>query len=320
MTLIEAAELETILQPRELVEALRAAFREGCEMPVRHHHQVKVDQGTDGTLLLMPAWRNGGLMGMKCLTVYPGNAAAGLPTIMGFYALMNAKTGELLALMDARVLTAKRTAATSALAAGFLAREDASRLLIAGTGTLAPYMARAHAAMKPIERVTVFGRSPAKVQAMISDLRGEPFETVAAGSLEDAVNNADIICCATTATVPLIRGAWLKPGTHLDLVGAFKPEMREADEDAVAKASVYVDSRRGALHEAGDILIPLRQGVIKETHVRGDLFELARGEKPGRESRDEITLFKSVGMALEDLAAAELVLAKRSGQVGSLLR
>ncbi len=312
MTFIEADEMEAILEPRELIEALRAAFRAGCEMPVRHHHHVEVDRGPAGTLLLMPAWRKGGVMGLKCLTVYPGNPAAGLPTIMGFYALMDATTGKLLAQMDARVLTMKRTAATSALAAGFLAREDASRLAIVGTGTLAPYMVLAHASARAIERVTICGRSPAKVQAMISALAGEPFETMAAVSVEDAVRSADIVCCATTATSPIVHGAWLQPGVHLDLVGAFKPEMREVDEDAVVQASVYVDSRAGAMHEAGDILIPLRQGVIGESHVRADLFELARGEKPGRTSREEITLFKSVGMALEDLAAAELALAKHS--------
>ena len=312
MTFIEAEEIETLLEPRELIEALRAAFRAGCEMPVRHHHHVRVGQGVDGTLLLMPAWREGAVMGLKCLTVYPGNPAAGLPTIMGFYALMDATTGRLLAQMDARALTMKRTAAASALAADFLARDDATRLCIVGTGTLAPYMVRAHAAVRPLERVTVCGRSAAKVQAMVAALAREPFETVAATSIEDAVGDADIVCCATTATAPIVRGAWLRPGVHLDLVGAFKPEMREADEDAVTKARVYVDSRAGAMHEAGDILIPLKAGAIDETHVRGDLFELAREEKRGRGSRDEITLFKSVGMALEDLAAAELALAKHS--------
>ena len=307
MKMIEAAEVDAALDPRQLIDALRAAFRGGCEMPVRHHHHVQVDQRPDGTLLLMPAWRKGGMLGLKCLTVYPGNPTAGLSTIMGFYALMDATTGQLLALMDATVLTAKRTAATSALAASYLAREDASRLLIVGTGNLAPYMARAHAAIRPITRVTVFGRSPEKVQAMIATLNDAPFETVAAESLESAVANADIVCCATTATAPLVRGAWLRPGTHLDLVGAFKPDMREADADAVAKARVYVDSRAGAMHEAGDILIPLREGLITEAHVIADLSELVRGEKPGRSSLSEITLFKSVGMALEDLAAAELV-------------
>lgn len=306
MKMIEAAEVDAALNPRELIDALRAAFRGGCEMPVRHHHHVRVDQRPDGTLLLMPAWREGGTMGLKCLTVFPGNPAAGLSTIMGFYALMDATTGQLRAMMDATVLTAKRTAGTSALAASYLAREDASRLLIVGTGTLAPYMVRAHAAIRPIERVTVFGRSREKVQAMIATLNDASFETVAAESLESAVANADIVCCATTATAPLVRGAWLKPGTHLDLVGAFKPDMREADTDAVAKARVYVDSRAGAMHEAGDILIPLEEGVITEGHVVADLFELVRGERPGRSSPHEITLFKSVGMALEDLAAAEL--------------
>ena len=317
MTFIEAAELEALLQPRELIDALRAAFRAGCEMPVRHHHPIKADGAADGTLLLMPAWRTGGTLGLKCVTVFPDNPAAGLPTVLGFYALMDARTGALRALMDARVLTAKRTAAASALAASYLAREDAHRLLIVGTGTLAPYMARAHAAVRPIERVTVFGRSPAKVQAMLAGLRDAPFATAAAGTLEAAVREADIVCCATTATTPLVLGAWLKPGTHLDLVGAFRPDMRETDDAAVVNARVYVDSRAGALKEAGDLLIPLRQGLIGEDHVQGDLFELARGERPGRGTRDEITLFKSVGMALEDLAAAELVLAKRSGLYGN---
>jgi ornithine cyclodeaminase/alanine dehydrogenase-like protein (mu-crystallin family) len=317
MKMIEAAEVDAALEPRELIDALRVAFRGGCEMPVRHHHHVKVDQRPDGTLLLMPAWREGGLMGLKCLTVYPGNPAAGLRTVMGFYALMDATTGQMLALMDATVLTAKRTAATSALAASYLAREDARRLLIVGTGTLAPYMARAHAAIRPVTRVTVFGRSREKAQAMIATLKDAPFETVAADSLESAVADADIVCCATTATAPLIRGASLKPGTHLDLVGAFKPDMREADTGAVAKARVYVDSRAGAMHEAGDLLIPLNEGVITEAHVVADLFELVRGEKPGRGSPREITLFKSVGMALEDLAAAELVY-KRFANVSTL--
>ncbi len=314
MTFIDSAEIDSLLDPRELVEALRVAFRAGCEMPVRHHHHVDVPPGESGTLLLMPAWRTGSVIGLKCLTVYPSNPAAGLPTIMGYYSLMDATTGELLALMDARALTMKRTAATSALAATFLARDDASRLLIVGTGNLAPYMVRAHASVRPLERVTVFGRSPAKAQRLIDGLGTAPFDAVVATDLEAAVRDAEIICCATTATAPLVRGAWLQPGTHLDLVGAFKPEMREADEAAVARASVYVDSRGGAMHEAGDLLIALRRGAIAESHVRGDLFELARGEKPGRATRDEITLFKSVGMALEDLAAAELVLAKRKAQ------
>lgn len=314
MLFIDANALETVLQPLELVEALRTKFREGCEMPVRHHHDILGDEGRDGTLLLMPAWQRSRFLGLKCVTVYPANPLKALPTIMGFYALMSAKTGELLAFMDARVLTAKRTAAASALAASYLARVDASHLLLLGTGALAPYLIQAHAAIRPISHVTIFGRSPSKVDNMIARLRDEPFRTAAADDLEEAVQSADIICSATTANEPLILGKWLKPGTHVDLVGAFKPDMRETDDDAIARSKVYVDSRVGTMHEAGDILIPLTKGVINEGHVIGDLFELCRGEKLGRTASEEITLFKSVGMALEDLAAAELVFQKYTGQ------
>lgn len=311
MILIDAAELERTLQPAALVQALHAMFRKGCEMPVRHHHSVPVSGGADGTLLLMPAWQPGGLLGVKTVTIYPDNPAGGLPTVMGFYALMSAATGELLALMDARVLTARRTAAASALAAGFLARKDAAHLLMVGTGALARHMIRAHAAARPIRKVTVYGRSPEKANRIVADLRGPSFEIAPTTDLRKAVQAADIICCATTATEPVIRGEWVRPGTHIDLVGAFKPNMREADEAAVARARVYVDSRAGALHEAGDLLIPLRQGVIGEQHIQGDLSELCREQISGRGTAEEVTLFKSVGMALEDLAAAELAYRSR---------
>lgn len=311
ITFIDAAELERLLEPRELVSALRAKFREGCEMPVRHHHAIQGADGANGTLLLMPAWQSRRFLGLKSVTVYPANPAAGLPTVMGFYALLRAQTGELLAFMDAPILTAKRTGAASALAAMFLAREDSSRLLMIGTGMLAPYMIKAHAAARPIKHVAVYGRSADKAERLISSLRSEPLEITRVADLETAVRDADIICCATTATEPVLRGAWLLPGTHVDLVGAFRPEMREADADAVLRARVYVDARAGALHEAGDLLVPLKQGTIKADHVVGDLFELVRGERKGRRAHEEITLFKSVGMALEDLAAAELVFSKR---------
>lgn len=312
MILIDAAELERTLQPAALVQALHAMFRKGCEMPVRHHHSVPVSSEADGTLLLMPAWQSGGLLGVKTVTVYPGNPAGGLPTVMGFYALMSASTGELLAFMDARVLTARRTAAASALAAGFLARKDAAHLLMVGTGALAKHMIRAHAVARPIRKVTVYGRSPEKANGIVADLRESSFEIAPATDLRKAVQAADIICCATTATEPVIRGEWIRPGTHIDLVGAFKPDMREADEATIARARVYVDSRSGAMHEAGDLLIPLRQGVIGEQHIQGDLFELCRGQISGRSTAEEVTLFKSVGMALEDLAAAELAYRSRT--------
>jgi len=316
-TFIGAAELENLLESRELVAALRTKFREGgCEMPVRHHHAIQGKGGVDGTLLLMPAWQSGRFLGLKSVTVYPANPSSGLPTLIGFYALINAQTGELLAFMDAAVLTSKRTAAASALAATFLAREDTSKLLMIGTGALAPYMIHAHAAVRSISHVAIYGRSADKVDRLVATFANEPFAVSRVRDLEAAAGNADIICCATTVTVPILRGAWLKPGVHVDLVGAFKPGMREADTDAIVRARVYVDNRASTLHEAGDILTPLQQGVIKENHIVGDLFELSRGEKAGRQSSTEITLFKSVGMALEDLAAAELAFSKYQSAAG----
>jgi alanine dehydrogenase len=316
-TFIDAAELDRLLEPRELVAALRAKLREGeCEMPVRHHHAIHGCAGVDGTLLLMPAWQRGRFLGLKSITVYPANSALGLPTLMGFYVLINAQTGELLAFMDAAALTAHRTAAASALAATFLAREDASRLLMIGTGALAPYMIRAHAATRPISHVAIYGRVADKAERMAALLANNRFATSRARDIEVAVGEADIICCATTANEPVLRGAWLKAGAHVDLVGAYMPNMREGDTDVIVRAKVYVDGRAGALREAGDILIPLRQGAIKEDHIAGDLFELTRDERAGRTSATEITLFKSVGMALEDLAAAELAFCKHEAAAG----
>ncbi|MBI3938504.1 MAG: ornithine cyclodeaminase family protein [Betaproteobacteria bacterium] len=307
---VSAAEVERLLDTPELIEALRAMLRSGCEMPPRHHHAVAHPSGAPGTLLLMPAWRAGGLLGLKIVTVFPDNPKQGLPSVTGVYVLSSARTGMPLALMDARVLTLKRTAAASALAASYLARRDAERLLVIGTGALAPYLARAHAAVRPIRNIAVWGRTPAKAEALAANLRTAGLAATAVPDRERAVCEADIVSCATTASTPLVCGAWLKPGAHLDLVGAFTPTTREADTEAVRRARVFVDSRAAALHEAGDIVIPLKGGAIDERHVVGDLFSLVRGEVAGRTGESEITLFKSVGMALEDLAAAELVFDK----------
>ena len=310
MRFIDAQELEASLHPLELIEALRTKLREGAEVPARGHHTVESGNTAGGTLLIMPAWQRDRLLILKSVTVFPDNPRSGLPTVMGFYALMSAATGEVLAIMDARVLTAKRTAAASALAAEFLARKEARHLLMVGTGALAPHMVRAHAAVRPITKVSVFGRTPGKVDAMLRQLAGEAFELAAVTDLERAAPAADIICCATTATDPILAGDTLQPGTHVDLVGAYRADRREADTAAVARSSVYVDERAGALREAGDLVIPLREGAIDEGHIRGDLFGLCRNEVRGRTRPEEITLFKSVGMALEDLAAAELAYRK----------
>lgn len=307
LRLIDAAAVHRGLGYRALVERLREAFRAGCELPVRHHHAIAAPGGQPGMLLLMPAWRAGGALGIKSVTVFPENAARSLPSVIGLYLLLDATTGVPRAVIDGVALTLRRTAAASALAATFLARADASRLLMVGAGALAPHLARAHATVRPIREIRVWNRTPKHAAELVRRLAHEGLAAVVADDLANAAAWADVISCATLSTAPLVRGAWLKPGVHLDLVGGFTPVMREADDAAVTRARIYVDTSAGAGKEAGDIVDPIGRGVIAATDIVGDLFELCRGERLGRTHDEQITLFKSVGTALEDLAAAELV-------------
>ena len=178
-----------------------------------------------------------------------------------------------------------------------------------GAGALAPYLIEAHASVRPIDEVLVWNRNPSRAEELAGKLAGRTYSVAAARDLEAAVRAADLVSCATLSAEPLVKGAWLKPGVHLDLVGGYTPSMRECDDDAVKRAHVFVDTRSGALHEAGDIVQPLEAGVIRESDIRGDLFDLCRGKVEGRKSEEEITLFKSVGTAIEDLAAAMLAFA-----------
>ena len=311
LRILTADDIAAALTYPALVEALRAAFAGGIAAPVRHHHTVP-QPGRDATLLLMPAWTTGGatgdrFLGCKVVTVFPDNAAAGQPSLHGNYLLMSGATGAPLALMDARALTAWRTAAASALAASYLARADAAHLVMIGAGALAPHLVRAHMAVRPIKRVTLWNRTHGHAVSLAFGLAVAGVEVAIADDLAAAVAEADIVSCATLATEPILRGKWLKDGAHVDLVGGFTPKMREADNDAVRRARVYVDTRAGALKEAGDMVIPLRRGVIAKKDIRGDLFELVSGKARGRTSDKQITLFKSVGSAIEDLTAAVLV-------------
>lgn len=314
MLVLDAAETRAVLPWGGLVTALEDMFAKGCVMPVRHHHDVEVPGEADATLLLMPAWRPGAYMGVKMVSVFPGNQTRGLPAIHGSYLLSSGKTGELLAILDGGELTARRTAAASALAARYLARQDASSMLMVGTGRLSANVIEAHASVRPIRNVAVWGRDPKKAEATAKELDLEGISISVATNLQAAAEEADIISCATLSSEPLIRGDWLKPGAHLDLIGAFKPTMRESDDCAATRASIFVDTREGALKEGGDIVQPLKAGLITEAAIGADLFELARGEHPGRTAPDEITLFKSVGAALEDLAGAVLAFEAKRGK------
>lgn len=309
MRVVSGADIAHLLNFPALIDALEQAFRAEVNVPLRHHHGVGGSH-PDGTLLLMPAWTLApqAFMGVKIVTVFPGNAAHGVPSVNGSYLLMNGETGVPLAVMDGRVLTLWRTAAASALAARYLARPDASRLLMVGAGALASYLVKAHAAARPIRQVRIWNRTLSTAVGVAADLAAATgLEVSVADDLEAASQWAEVISCATLSSEPLVRGDWLRAGTHVDLVGGFTPMMREADDAAVRRARLYVDTFHGGLHEAGDIVDPLRRGVIHEADVIGDLIGLTRGRVAGRETADEITLFKSVGTAIEDLAAAMLV-------------
>ena len=308
MQIIDAATVVTRLQPKALVSALERMFRDGCTTPLRHHHTVPVPGAPDGTLLLMPAWRAGAYIGIKVVTIFPGNSRRQLPAVSAAYLLANADTGAVLAMIDGGELTARRTAATSALAARYLARADAAVLLIVGTGRIARQLAQFHVALRPkLKVVRIWGRSPARAAALVDELCAVGIEAGVASNLSAAAAEADIISAATLSVEPLIHGDWIRGGTHVDLVGGFTPGMREADDVLIKKARVFVDTREGAMREAGDIVSPVASGILRADEV-GDLQDLCSGTRPGRQHRDEITVFKSVGAALEDLAAAILVL------------
>lgn len=315
MEIIDADAVDRVLDETALADSLEAMFRDGCEQPVRHHHDVAVPGEANATLLLMPAWRPGDTLGVKVVTVFPGNSDRALPAVMGQYLLLDAKVGGVKAIVDGARLTVWRTAAASALAARYLARKDAEKMLMVGAGALAPMLIRAHRAARPsIREVRIWNRNPEKARALAAEIAGEGVAAEAVDDIEAAAREADLISCATLSTEPLVKGAWLKPGAHLDLVGAFRPDMRETDDEALRRATVFVDTRAGATKEGGDIVQPLADGVIGADDIVADLYDLCGGVHGGRTAEDEITMFKSVGAALEDLAAAGLVAERVAGR------
>ncbi|CAN5703785.1 ornithine cyclodeaminase family protein [soil metagenome] len=313
MRILSAGEVDAALDDIGLIDRLETLFKAGCETPLRHHHALP-----EGMLLLMPAW-TARHIGIKLVTVFPDNAKRSLPSVLGQYMLLDGRSGQTVALLDGTMLTKRRTACASGLAARYLAPASATRLLMIGTGALAPHLIRVHAKVRPIREVAIWGRRPEAADALARELAaslpaalGRPVTVRAVADRKVAVAEADIISCATLSKEPLVEGDWLREGQHVDLVGAYTPEMRESDDRAVWRARVYVDTRAGALKEGGDIVQPMRNGTIDEDDVIADLFELTRGQQTGRLPGDtaSITLFKSVGTALEDLAAAELAVEK----------
>lgn len=302
-----ADEVHRVLDYAALVAALRQAFaarRE--EAPVRMAYEVG-PAGEPARLLTMPSWRRGEAIGVKIVTVFPGNAARGLGSVGAVFMLLDGRTGAPRAIVDGEALTHRRTAAASALASTFLSRPESRVLLVVGTGQLAPYLAAAHCQVRPIDRVLVWGRSAAKARDAAGRLRDHGLPAEPADDLPAAMAQADIVTCATTSTGPLVLGRDVRRGTHIDLVGAFTPQMRESDDALIAAADVYVDTRAGALAEAGDLLQAAAGGGWSTDRIVADLHELCSGHAEGRTSPEAVTVFKSVGAAMEDLVAAELV-------------
>ncbi|WP_439687785.1 Delta(1)-pyrroline-2-carboxylate reductase [Cupriavidus oxalaticus] len=287
-----------------LIPSLKNAFASGCEVPLRHHHTVSAAPDEAGTLLLMPAWSAAsGYMGVKTVCVYPGNSLRKLPGLYSTYLLYRVETGRPLALIDGNEITSRRTAAASALAASFLSRKDASSMLVLGAGRVASLLPYAYRAVRDIRRVAVWDIDPLQAMRLVEQLRADGFDADVAERLDAAACAADIISAATLSTDPLIRGEFLRPGTHVDLIGGFTPAMREADDACFGGTSVFVDTDEAAL-KSGDLLSPLANGMLARADIRSDLAGLCREAHAGRSAVEEITVFKAVGTALEDLAAA----------------
>lgn len=298
---LDAADTRAALPYPALVAALRRGFAEGATVPARHVHAI----GDGGTLLIMPAWRAGQRLGVKTVAIVAANARIDLPVLHSTYLLFDALTGAPLAMLDGDEITTRRTAAVAALAASFLARADARRLVVVGAGRVAAQIVPALRAVRPIDQVSVWSRRPESAEQLASHWRGEGIDAIATSDLPAAVARADIVSCATLATAPLVRGAWLQPGCHLDLIGAFTPAMREADAECFARATVFVDTDE-ALTKAGDVLDAIGAGSFSAATLQATLADLCAGRAEGRRDDMQVTLFKSVGTALADLAAAEL--------------
>jgi ornithine cyclodeaminase len=306
---IDADEAIRLLPMDRLIPHLRGFFVRGCDVPARHHHTIPVPGEPDATLLLMPSWQQkseqDGLLGIKLVAVFPGNAARKMPALTSVYLLFDSGTGVQLATIAGDVLTARRTAATSALAASYLARDDATNLLVLGSGRIASILPEAYRAVRDIRRIGVWNVNADSASRMVARLRDVGLNATAVSDLEHAVRTADIITSATLATSPLIKGEWLQTGVHVDLIGAFTAAMRESDDAVIKRSAVFVDTY-DALHEAGDLVHPIKAGILSREGVKGSLAELCNGAARGRRSRDDITMFKAVGSALADLAAASL--------------
>jgi len=297
----------------ELIAALKRYHLDDIDIVGDQMLSQPATEGGDNILFLRSAWQRGQALGTKVITGFWNNPShRDLPAVHAIYCLFSGEDGHPLAVLDGTALTLRKTAADSALGASYLARNDVETMLMIGAGAMAPHLIMAHKAIRPsLKHVAVWNRSPDKPKSMINDLEGQnamaglTFEVVT--DLKTAAGRADLISSATRTVEPIIEGAWLKPGTHLDLIGAYKKDMREADDAAIQQASIFVDSRTSTIDDVGEIAIPIERGVISEADILADHQQLARGEHPGRRNDNEITLFKNGGGGHLDLMTARFV-------------
>jgi ornithine cyclodeaminase/alanine dehydrogenase-like protein (mu-crystallin family) len=312
MKIFDTTTTRDALDFESLISSLRDAFIKGCHVPLRHSHTINVDDDNKGTVLIMPAWEQNGFLGIKTVNIFASNASRGLPGLHSTYVLYDAATGQPLAQMDGNEITSRRTAAASALAAGYLARSDASRLVLLGAGRVGGLVPEAYRVHLPIEHVEVWDANPQAVAAAVDRLTNLGFNAAPVKDLKESVGRADVVTCATLATEPLVLGQWLPPGSHLDLIGSFTPLMREADDDCFRDAEIFIDTEE-APQKSGDLLGPLARGVISVSDFKGTLTDLCRQQVKGRSNDSQRTVFKAVGTALEDLAAAGQVYKRNDG-------
>jgi 1-pyrroline-2-carboxylate reductase [NAD(P)H] len=315
MKIIEAGQVESALDFPSLIDALETGFRSDYGMPPRQVFQLggATSSSHDGFALL-PAWTDT-LIGVKAFTYFPDNEAAGFASLYSKILLFDRAHGVPMALVDGTSVTYWRTAAVSALASRHLSRPDAAELLLLGTGKLAPFLVAAHLAVRDVKRVRLWGRDGAKASALQARLQASHpgVEFVCIDDVAAHAATADIIVSATGSATPLLRGEWIAAGCHIDLLGNHSPDRRECDSALVVNSTVYVDSVDNVLREAGELLIPIAEGVFSAGAIAGELKDLCRADASSRRSRDQITLFKSVGTALSDLIAAQLVLTRSQG-------
>lgn len=313
MRVFDADAVHAGLPYPELIEALIEAHRHDVEARGKAMLTMpSVGGGEEDNFLALPAWQKRKAIGAKLVSVFPENEknGSGLPSVQGVYVLFSGRDGSVQAVIEGASFTLRKTAADSGMGASFLAREDAETMLMVGAGALGPHLIQAHLAARPsIREVGVWNRTPARAEALVAELQIPGISLSVVRDLEPAARRADVISCATMATQPLICGDWLKPGAHLDLVGSFRPDMHECDETSIRRARVFVDSRWSAVEDSGEIVSALASGALTDEAILADNFDFARGTHPGRQSPDEITLFKNGGGGHLDLMAAQCLFA-----------